>query len=70
MKNKQMDHKKQCMSDLFDFPIGQTTQGIQLAGWNSLHILKCNSQLSAFQNVSIPLVQTHGQMEMTSLYNI
>lgn len=29
---KQMDHKKQCMSDLFDFPIGQTTQGIQLAG--------------------------------------
>lgn len=32
MKNKQMDDKKQCMSDSFDFPVGKTTQGIQWAG--------------------------------------
>ena len=38
MKNKQMDDKKQCMSDSFDFPVGKTTQGIQWAGWYSLHI--------------------------------
>ena len=25
-----MDDKKQCMSDSFDFPVGKTTQGIQL----------------------------------------
>ena len=37
-----MDDKKQCMSDLFDFLIGQTIQGIQLGRLKFLEHLTLN----------------------------